>query len=94
AQGSWWNLKRYFRFNVASAYRVQVESYADEPAVQQQIDKLYGKRRNLTIQSNQTLKSSALNLIGQTSSLFDVLAFIAMIVASLGVVNTMTMNVL
>ena len=34
------------------------------------------------------------NLIGQTSSLFDVLAFIAMIVASLGVVNTMTMNVL
>ena len=93
-QGSWRDLKRYFQVNDASAYLVQVEAGADETAVQQQIDKLYGKRRNLTIQSNQTLKSSALNLIGQTSSLFDVLAFIAMIVASLGVVNTMTMNVL
>ena len=93
-QGSWRDLKRYFQVNDASAYLVQVETDADETAVQQQIDKLYGKRRNLTIQSNQTLKSSALNLIGQTSSLFDVLAFIAMIVASLGVVNTMTMNVL
>ncbi|MCC6298344.1 MAG: ABC transporter permease [Anaerolineales bacterium] len=93
-QASWRDLKRYFQVNDASAYLVQVDKGADEAAVQQQIDKLYGKRRNLTIQSNQTLKASALNLIGQTSSLFDVLAFIAMIVASLGVVNTMTMNVL
>jgi putative ABC transport system permease protein len=93
-QTSWRDLKRYFQVDDASAYLIKVEPGADETAVQQQIDKLYGKRRNLTIQSNQSLKSSALGLIDQTSSLFDVLAFIAMIVASLGVVNTMTMNVL
>lgn len=93
-QTSWRDLKRYFQVDEASAYLIKVEPGADETAVQQQIDKLYGRRRNLTIQSNQSLKSSALGLIDQTSSLFDVLAFIAMIVASLGVVNTMTMNVL
>ena len=92
-QTSWRDLKRYFQVDDASAYLIKVEPSADAAAVQTQIDKLYGKRRNLTIQSNQTLKASALGLIDQTSSLFDVLAFIAMIVASLGVVNTMTMNV-
>lgn len=93
-QASWRDLKRYFQVDDASAYLIKVDPEADEAAVRQQIDKLYGKRRNLTIQSNQSLKSNALGLIDQTSSLFDVLAFIAMIVASLGVVNTMTMNVL
>lgn len=92
-QTSWRDLKRYFQVDDASAYLIKVEPGADAAVVQAQIEKLYGKRRSLTIQSNQTLKASALGLIAQTSSLFDVLAFIAMIVASLGVVNTMTMNV-
>jgi putative ABC transport system permease protein len=46
------------------------------------------------VESNQALKARALNLLAQTSSLFDVLALIAIIVAALGVVNTLTMNVM
>ena len=46
------------------------------------------------MQSNKSLKERAFTLMAQAFSLFDVLALIAMIVASLGVVNTLTMNVM
>jgi putative ABC transport system permease protein len=93
-QGSWEDLQRYFRVDDASAYLLRVQPGMPLAEVQQRIDAQYGKARDLTVQTNESLKGSALGLIGQTSSLFDVLAVIAMIVASLGVVNTMTMNVL
>jgi putative ABC transport system permease protein len=92
-QGSWEDLQRYFRVEDASAYLLSVEPGVPLAEVQQRIDTQYGRARDLTVQTNESLKSSALGLIGQTSSLFDVLAVIAMVVASLGVVNTMTMNV-
>jgi len=39
------------------------------------------------------IRSRALGLITQTTSLFDVMSIITMIVAALGVINTLTMNV-
>jgi putative ABC transport system permease protein len=93
-QGSWKDLRRYFGLNDVSAFLVKLQPGYSTEEVRERIDHLYGERRHLTLESNQALKGRALNLLAQTSSLFDVLALIAIVVAALGVVNTLTMNVL
>jgi putative ABC transport system permease protein len=93
-QGSWRDMRRHFRLDDVSAFLLKVEPGASVEDVQLRIDQLYGKRRQLTVDSNEALSGRALSLLGQTSGLFDVLALIAMIVSALGVINTLTMNVL
>jgi putative ABC transport system permease protein len=93
-QGSWKDLRRYFGLNDVSAFLLKLEPGYAPDEVRERIDHLYGERRHLTVESNQALKARALNLLARTSSLFDVLALIAIIVAALGVVNTLTMNVM
>jgi putative ABC transport system permease protein len=93
-QGSWKDLRRYFGMNDASAYLIKLDPGYSAEDVRQRIDDLYGDRRHLSVESNAALKGRALNLLAQTSSLFDVLSIIAMVVAALGVVNTLTMNVM
>jgi len=93
-QGSWKDMRRYFRLKDVSVFLLKIQPGHSLDEVQDRIDRQYGKRRHLTIVSNKTFKVRALGLLAQTLSLFDVLALIAMIVAALGVVNTLTMNVL
>jgi len=93
-EGSWKDMRRYFGLNDASAFLLKIQLGYLPDEVQDRIDRLYGKRRHLTIESNEAIKARALRLTTQTFSLFDVLALIGMIVAALGVVNTLTMNVL
>jgi putative ABC transport system permease protein len=93
-QGSWKDLRRYFGLNDVSAFLLKLQPGYSPEEVRDRIDHLYGKRRHVSVESNQALKARALNLLAQTSSLFDVLALIAIVVASLGVVNTLTMNVM
>jgi putative ABC transport system permease protein len=93
-QGSWRDMRHHFKLNDVSAFLVKVQPGYDVDSIRDRIDHLYGKRYHLTIESNETLSTQAFGLLAQTSSLFDVLALIAMIVAALGVINTLTMNVL
>jgi putative ABC transport system permease protein len=93
-EGSWRDMRRYFGVNHASAFLLKLEPRASVEEVQERIQTVYGQRRHLTVQSNKSLKERAFTLMAQAFSLFDVLALIAMIVASLGVVNTLTMNVM
>jgi putative ABC transport system permease protein len=93
-QGSWRDMRRHFKLDDASAFMVKVQPGYAVDGVRERIDDLYGKRRHLTIESNESLSRQAFGLLAQTGSLFDVLALIAMIVASLGVINTLTMNVM
>jgi putative ABC transport system permease protein len=87
-------MRRYFDQDDVSAFLLKVQPNHSVEDVRDRIDQLYGKRRHLAVELNKALKDRALGLIAQTSGMFDVLAVIAMIVAALGVVNTMTMNVL
>ncbi|MBI5029435.1 MAG: ABC transporter permease [Chloroflexi bacterium] len=93
-EGSWKDMRRYFALNDVSAYLIKVKPGFSQAQVQKQIDDLFGKRRHITVESNNALKSRALSLTAQTSGLFDVMAVIAMIVAALGIINTMTMSVM
>jgi putative ABC transport system permease protein len=93
-EGSWKDMRRYFALNDVSAFLVKVKPSVSQDQMQKHIDELFGKRRHVTVESNKALKSRALSLTAQTSGLFDVMAVIAMLVAALGIINTMTMSVM
>jgi putative ABC transport system permease protein len=93
-QGSWDDMRRYFRINDASTFMVKVGAGYDVSQVQQRIDDLYGKRYRLTLESNTSIRSRALTLMDRAFSMFDVMALIAVAVGSLGVINTLTMSVI
>lgn len=93
-EGSWGDMRRYFRINDATAYMLKVQDGFSTEGVQTRIDDLYGARDRLTIESNRDIKERISQLMDQAFVMFDVLALIAMLVASLGVVNTLTMNVM
>ncbi len=92
--GSWTDLQRYFKERTASAYLVKVAPGYAPAEVAQRLDQLYGPRDRLTIETNQAIIQRVFTLLAQANSLFDVLALIAMLVAALGVVNTLTMSVI
>ncbi len=92
--GSWNDMRRFFKINDISALMLKVEPGQDVDTVKQRIIDQYGKRDHLTVESNVTLKNRVTGLMRSAFSMFDVLAYIAVIVASLGVVNTLMMNVM
>jgi putative ABC transport system permease protein len=92
--GSWNDMRRFFKINDISALMLKVEPGQDVDTVKQRIIDQYGKREHLTVESNVTLKYRVTGLMRSAFSMFDVLAYIAVIVASLGVVNTLMMNVM
>ncbi len=93
-EGSWKDLRRYFGVNDVSAFLVKLDPGSPHTQVEQEIDRLYGERQHLTIESNEAMKEDITALTTQTWGMFDVLALIAVIVAALGVINTLTMSVL
>ena len=93
-QGSWADLRRSFGADDASAYLIRLTPGFEASQVRQAIEETYGERDRLTVESNAELKARIFRLMDQAFSLFDVLAVIALLVASLGIFNTLTMNVL
>jgi putative ABC transport system permease protein len=92
-QTSWKDLRRYFGLNDVSAFLLKVGPGQSPREVRDRIDQLYGNSSHITVESNEAIRSRALGLITQTTSLFDVMSIITMVVAALGVINTLTMNV-
>ena len=93
-QGSWKDMKRYFLLNDATTYLVKTTPGTNIDDLKQRVDDLYGKRYQLILESNVSIRERALRLMDQAFALFDVLAMISIVVASLGVINTLTMNVI
>ncbi|NTV36362.1 MAG: FtsX-like permease family protein, partial [Anaerolineaceae bacterium] len=91
---NWSDLRRYFRINDASTFLVRVDEGSEVGAVVERIDDLYGWRYRLIMETNESLRKRIFSLIDQAFLMFDLLAVIAVVVASLGVVNTLTMNVI
>ncbi len=67
---------------------------SDPALVQTRVDDLYGQRYHLIMESNVKIRERIFSLIDQAFLMFDMLAIIAVVVASLGVVNTLTINVI
>lgn len=93
-QGNWNDMRRYFHINDASTFMVKVSDGYQVTQVQQSIDTLYKKRYSLILESNASLRDRVLTLLDQAFSMFDVMALIAVVIGSLGVINTLTMSVI
>ena len=93
-QGTWDDMKRYFRIDDASTFFIKVSDGQSIDSVKDRIDDLYGKRYRLILISNTSIREQALNLMDQAFSMFDVMALISIVVGSLGIVNTLTMSVI
>ena len=93
-EGNWRDMRQYFRIDDVSSFRIGVEAGYDPQDIMDTIERTYGTRRNLGTFSNEVLKEVAMRTAAQTTGLFGVLSWIAVVVASLGVVNTLLMNVM
>jgi putative ABC transport system permease protein len=92
--GTYDTLKRWFAEDGADRFTITVKEGFDPYAVAGEIEARFKDRHNLDIQTAETLKSSVNNMLDQAFQLFDVLSLIGVIIGSLGIVNTLTMNVL
>jgi len=93
-EGSWRDMRQYFRIDDASSFWIGVEPGYDPKDIMATIERVHGTRRNLGTFSNEVIKEAAMGISAQTSGLFAVMSWIALIVATLGVVNTLLMNVM
>lgn len=92
--GSWQDLRRYFGINDISTIAVKLQPGTPLAAVTDKIENDVGARQNLAVESKAEFEQKVRDLSSQAFSLFDVLGLIGLVVAALGVINTMLMNVL
>ena len=92
--GSWLDMQHYFRLNGANTLLVKVTPGVSPDQVGDEIDTRYGEQEHLMVVSNETLLGRISTLMQQAFRMFDVLALIAMLVGFLGIINTLTMNVM
>ncbi len=88
------DLETYFDDTEVTTFLLQVEEGA---SVQDTVDRVMddlGDEYQLIVESNEAIKERALSLMGQAFSMFDVLGIMAVLVAALGIVNTLSMSVL
>ncbi len=88
------DLKRYFRTNEISTVLLKINQNYSTGDVMKNIEDIYGKRFQLTLESNESIQASISSLMKTAFSMFDVMAILAVLIASLGIVNTLTMNII
>lgn len=92
--GSRHDLRRHFRTDDVTMVLIKVDESAEVSNVIEAIDASYGKRYRLSMESNTAIRESVSTLMDTAFSLFDVMGVLSVLVASLGVVNTLTMNIM
>jgi len=93
-QGSWKDMRRYFKIDDASTLFIKVEPSFSVPSVLTNIDLLYGDRYRLTLEENEAIQSRIQVLMDRSFGMFDVMALISIVVGALGIVNTLTISVI
>ncbi|MBW6466260.1 MAG: FtsX-like permease family protein [Brevefilum sp.] len=88
------DLRRFFRSNEISTILVKVDAGVPTADVIANIEQVYGKRYHLSLESNETIRGNISVLMDQAFSMFDVMAVLAVLISSLGIVNTLMMNIM
>jgi putative ABC transport system permease protein len=88
------DLRRYFRSNQVSTILIKAEDETGISELMTRIDQNYGKRYSLSLESNQVIREDIFTLLDQAFMMFDVMGVLAVIIASLGIINTLTMNIM
>ena len=93
-QGTLNDMQRHFRIDDITTYIVKVENGEEISMIRDRIDNLYSERYHLVLESNESLKNRIKSLLEQSSSTFDIMILLAIVVGALGVLNTLLMNVM
>jgi putative ABC transport system permease protein len=88
------DMQRYFGVNDVSSFAVGLAAGAEVNAVADIIKNQVGRGQNLSVEGKEPFAAKIRALSAEAFSLFDVLGLIGLVVAALGVINTMLMNVL
>ncbi|MFZ5808861.1 MAG: FtsX-like permease family protein [Chloroflexota bacterium] len=92
--GTYQDLHTFFAEQGADRFTLKVQDGYSVQQVADEIEKRYQKRRHISLQTTQDFKQGILDLVERSFNLFDVLGFIGVIIGGLGVINTLTMNVI
>ena len=92
--GTFSELRVYFYEKGADLFTVDVDPNYDPLSVAQQIEYRYENREGIQAQSTITYRESVINFYDRLTSLFHVLSLLGIIIGTLGLLNTMTMNIL
>jgi putative ABC transport system permease protein len=92
--GTYEDLDRWFNEQGVDRFTLDVAPGYSIDAVAQDIEARYKDSENISLQTTQAFKESILDMVEQSFRLFDVLNLIGVIIGSLSVINTLTMNVI
>lgn len=92
--GSAADARRYFGVTDVNSFAVNLADGAELTAVANIIENQLGRGQNLSVEGKAAFEAKIRELSAEAFSLFDVLGLIGLVVAALGVINTMLMNVL
>ena len=92
--GTWNDMERWFGQSGVDRFTIRLADGYTTDQVTQLIEAKYQASRGLSVESTQEFKARVLALSEQSFALFDVIGLIGIVVAALGVINTLMMNVL
>jgi putative ABC transport system permease protein len=92
--GTYSDLKRLFGESGADLFAVEVAPGYNTDEVAQAITNRFEAREGIQVQTTQTFKAGVMENYNRISSLFNVLVLVGVIIGTMGLVNTMTMNIL
>jgi putative ABC transport system permease protein len=92
--GSWADLERYFEVNEVNTYLIKAADGANIDDLVSRIRLEYESEYKLVAESNRSLRKRADVLMRQAFSMFDILGILAVMIAALGVLNTLSMSVI
>jgi putative ABC transport system permease protein len=92
--GTYTDLQRWFAEEGVDRFTIKVSAGVPVATVSDEIEARYKDRRHVSVQTTEAFKGSILDLVNQAFRLFDVLNLIGVIIGVIGVINTLTMNVL
>jgi putative ABC transport system permease protein len=88
------DLEKYWGDTRVSIFIAKIKSGFDSAEVQSRLKRGIGKTKNLEITAGDEFRRNFSTQIQQFFMLFDAMVWISVIVGALGVINTMTMNIL
>jgi putative ABC transport system permease protein len=87
------DLARYFGVSSVDEFIVALEPGSSPKAEAERLEQRYGQSRHIAVETATDFRAKLRDLTSQAFALFDVLGLIGVIIAALGVVNTLLMNV-
>ncbi|HET7375462.1 MAG TPA: FtsX-like permease family protein, partial [Anaerolineae bacterium] len=86
-------MRQYFGITDVDRFTLKLAPGADLQSVKTQIENQFEKSRHIQVETTDSFRNRVRELTNRAFGLLDVLAAIGVIVAALGVINTMLMNV-